>query len=771
MLSLIKSVFSNAQDEKALNVLIIGECESGKTSLFNLIGSFHNKSKYDILNTVIPTGNKNGICALGFNTKKITFNKKPLKIYDLEGTATNTTNIYDYYYDDADVIFYVIDAKDEKHIFKAILYLSCLSTNGGLSDGGPSDGRLPGGKLPDGKLPDGRLPDGRLPDGKLPDGKLPDESTTCKKGRQFLKPIFILGNKSEDTSAFFSAPCISNYINSIDVYKNERFWQFLLSSENNFLKHYLGVLHEKVLNCAFADDAEGEQTDQKKTKGEGNQDGQNGEITKNERYDTKEENIQKAFLPEQAQKKTHSDIVKDIKRGRKGAITVEDIENDQLLERLLKKVVNDHVNNYKRIPIQVYNISVLRNKGVYEVVEKIFDEYFFSGMYTNREGDDHTGKPSIHPRDSRMHHVDMTEQLHTVSNSAYVMYERNSSSVNLFIEHIQHLYFGKSTFDNVPKKLFFLHQGNAKYRKKYKIKKKDQLGENGTAAGLKKGEAAEQMKKTYDAEETYDAEKTYDAEETYDAKETYDAEETYNADETYEAKETLCPDRTLSLDNPPPMDKAIPEGKSGEGEREHTKGEITAIGVNDNSGGGGANAEVKREELDIKTGEVSKRTKIEQKGEISQVGHAAEERPERREDVATEAIKGEMHPNSGEFIEDEAESEEIKSRDLFQADKEQCCQNYANLAHHTDYSSNEETPKRGSPLCEENHINGHMDEGKNVIRKGKINKKKYFIVEKKKKKKFLHSGKKINDVEENSSNSLEDVNLMNVMRIDSLNKI
>ncbi|ANQ09859.1 Uncharacterized protein PCOAH_00046100 [Plasmodium coatneyi] len=723
MFSLIKSVFSNGQEGKELNVLIIGECESGKTSLFNLIGSFHNKSKYDMLNTVIPTGNKNGTCALGFNTKKITFNRKPLKIYDLEGTATNTTNIYDCYYDDADVIFYVIDAKDEKHIFNAILYLSCLSSNGRLSRGG-----------------------------------LPDGSNTCKKGRQFLKPIFILGNKSEDTSAFFSAPCISNYINSIDVYKNEKFWQFLLSSDNTFLKHYLSVLHHRVLNYAFADGVDEEQTDQREVKREGNKDGKNGDITEN----------------------TPCDIVKDIKSGLKGAITVDDIENDPLLETLLKKIVSDNVNNCKRMPIQVYNISVLRNKGVYEVLEKIFDEYFLSGMYTNGgkvcnntrpgktekrgeyanehvplngrgrsdctiqgetgrtgthlihvsgEGCGHTGKSSLHPRNCRTHNVEMTEHLHTAPNSAYVMYERNSTSVNLFIEHIQHLYFGKSTFDNVPKEFFFPHQGNAKYRKKYKIKKKDQLGGNGTAAGLQKGEATQQVKKTYDA------------------------------DDTYEEKETLCTDRTMSIDNTPLEDKGIPQDKSGEGVREHTKGQVKAVGVNAISGRDGTNAEVKREELDSETGEVSNRTKIEQKGEVIQVGQAAE------------LIKGVMHPNGGEFIEDEADSEGKKSRDLFQSDKEESDQNYANHTHHTDYSSNEGTPKSGSPLCEENHINGHVNHGKNVMRKGKINKKKYFIVEKKKKKKFLHSGKKISDVEENSSNSLEGVNLMNVMRVDSLNKI
>ncbi|KJP86937.1 hypothetical protein AK88_03446 [Plasmodium fragile] len=744
MLSLIKSVFSNAQDENALSLLIIGECESGKTSLFNLIGSFHNKSKYDMLNTVINTGNKNGTCALGFNTKKITFNKKPLKIYDLEGTATNTKNIYDCYYDDADVIFYVIDAKDEKHIFKAILYLSCLSTC----------------------------------------GRLPDDSTTCKQGRKFLKPIFILGNKSEDTSAFFSAPCISNYINSIDVYKNERFWQFLLSSDNTFLEHYLGLLHERVRDGAFADDLAGEQTDQKKAK--------------------REENIQKGRLPEEAQKKTHSDIVEDIKRGRKGAITVDDIESDQLLERLLKKIVSDSVNNCKRMPIQVYNISVLRNKGVYEVVEKIFDEYILSGIhrdedkacrntppgktvtrrkYTNEhlslngrdgsdcliqdgtgstrarmlhvigEGGGHMEKPIGPPRDCKMNNVEMTEQLHTVPNSAYVMYERNSTSVNLFMEHIQHLYFGKSTFDNVPKNLLFLRQRSAKCKRAYKIKKTDHLGENGTAQGLQKGEAGDQIIKTYDDEETYNA------------------KETYEDEETYEAKDTLRPDKTLSLDNPPPVDKAIPEDKSGQGDREDTKGDVTVMGVNANSGGGGDNAEFKREELDCEMGEVSKGTKIEQKGEVSQVGHASDTWSTRREGVGEETIKKEKHPNDGEFIEDQAKSEGKKTRDLFQAGNEQSNQNCANLAHHTDYSSNEGTPKRGTPLCDGNHINGHMDKGKNAIRKGKINKNRYYIVEKKKKKKFLHSAKKINEVEENSSNSREGVNLMNVMRIDSLNKI
>ncbi|CAA9989639.1 conserved Plasmodium protein, unknown function [Plasmodium knowlesi strain H] len=756
MLSLIKSVFSNAQDGKELNVLIIGECASGKTSLFNLISSFHNKSKYDMLNTLVPTENKNGTCALGFNTKNITFNKKPLKIYDLEGTATNTTNIYDCYYDDADVIFYVIDAKDEKHIFNAILYLSCLSSNGRISGGG-----------------------------------FHDESTTCKNGRQFLKPIFILGNKSEDTSAFFSAPCISNYINSIDVYKNEKFWQFLLSSDNTFLKHYLGELHEKVRNCTFADGVGGKQSDQKKAKGEVNEDGQNGEIRENAPYEREEENLQKSHFPEDAQKKIYSDVVKDIKMGRKGAITVDDIENDELLETLLKKIVNDNVNNCKHIPIQVYNISVLRNRGVYEVIEKIFDECFLNGMYTNGgkacrnttsgeiekrrkytnehkslngkgesdypiqdgnrrtrthllhvfgEGGGRTGKPSFHSRNCKMHKLEMTEQLHSVPNSAYVMYERNSSSVNLFIEHIQHLHFGKRTFDNLPKELLFLHQGNTNYKKKYKIKKKGQLGENVIAEGLQKEEESEQVEKTYDAEQAYDAE------------------------DKYQGKKLQSTGRTLSIDNPPSVGKETPQGKSIEMVREHTKGEVTAIDVN-------ANMEIKREELGrVGEGVLDKR-KNEQIDVVSQVGNASEAKATHREDLAVEAIKGVINPNGGETMEEEAKSEGKESWDLFQAEKEESIQDYANIAQDSEYSSKEETPKHESPLCEENNVNGHMGEGKNVIRKGKIKKKRYFIVEKKKKKKFLHSGKKINDFEENSSNSLEGVDLMNVMRIDSLNRI
>ncbi|EAA17369.1 hypothetical protein, partial [Plasmodium yoelii yoelii] len=102
MFSLLKSYFSNSGNQKELRILIIGEGGSGKTSLFNLIANYHNKSKYDIINTQYLINGNNGSCPLGFNTKKICVNKRNLQIYDIEGTETNTINIHDCYYDDTD---------------------------------------------------------------------------------------------------------------------------------------------------------------------------------------------------------------------------------------------------------------------------------------------------------------------------------------------------------------------------------------------------------------------------------------------------------------------------------------------------------------------------------------------------------------------------------------------------------------------------------------------------------------------------------------------
>ncbi|CRH01416.1 conserved Plasmodium protein, unknown function [Plasmodium relictum] len=495
MFSLIKSIFANTQKKEELKILIIGECGSGKTSLFNLISSYDNKSKYDILNTEILRNHDHANCALGFNTKSIIFNKKNLKIYDLEGTATNTINIYDCYYDDSNVIFYVIDSRSEKHIFKTIIYLSHLCNN-----------------------------------------SIKDKYNSENKNEDFFKPTIILGNKSEDGTSFFSAPCISNYIKTIDIYKNEKFWNFVLSNDNIFLNYYLGILHEKVVDYFLV-----------------NNYSFNEFILK----EKKDENLYSEIIG-----KSNS-LINNIKNNNKGYITVEEVESNELLSNIMKNIINENISNYKNMPIEVYNISVLKNKGICEVIEIMFEKYFkkekhnnLSNIYNiNYEKDnkiiqnmnehipyneneekgtkknmrynkkynydailntndkfnsqniiyngnrnntmnklvysyypsnpinDYISEKNYHFRNNvyKKRINKKKEKYSSIQKNNYIMYMSNTNSVNLFIEHIQHLYFGRDNYENILDNLTFTHNKNVKIKKKLKIfkinKKKNNISE------------------------------------------------------------------------------------------------------------------------------------------------------------------------------------------------------------------------------------------------------------------------------------------------------
>lgn len=71
-------------------------------------------------------------------------------------------------------------------------------------------------------------------------------------------------------------------------------------------------------------------------------------------------------------KKKMNDLINDIKQKNKKSLTINDVENNNILINLLKQIINENINNYKNMPIEVYNISVHNNKGIYEILLSLF---------------------------------------------------------------------------------------------------------------------------------------------------------------------------------------------------------------------------------------------------------------------------------------------------------------------------------------------------------------------------------------------------------------
>lgn len=465
MFSLIRSVFSNIQNEDDLKILIIGEGGSGKSSLFNLISSYNNKSKYEILNTSLSKNESTSNCALGFNTTKIKFHKNCLKIYDLEGTEDNTIEIYDCYYHDSDVIFYVIDSKYESHIFKTIIYLSCLFMN--------------------------------------------NEEKKRMDNEQFFKPIIILANKSDDGTSFFSAPCISNYIKSIDIYKNDTFWQYAISNDNIFLNFYLNALYQKLCNYFLINNISFEQFLKEQSIHKYND---------NNKFSDDHLNFQ--------DKKKMNDLINDIKQKNKKSLTINDVENNNILINLLKQIINENINNYKNMPIEVYNISVHNNKGIYEILLSLFEKKYqskYDRKNTNqiikqelsnaqtivtKPNEEKTNVENFmnHQQQQTTTYLNSSKNnIYNVSNNNlnnecfsythenntkviegenndmnvpsqhnnFLMYEYDNKGINLFIDHIQYVYFHKENdVDTFPEDLYLWNKQNLKYKKEFSTSKK-----------------------------------------------------------------------------------------------------------------------------------------------------------------------------------------------------------------------------------------------------------------------------------------------------------
>lgn len=303
MFSLVKSVFSTIQKEDTIKILIIGEGSTGKSSLFHLVSTYNKKSKHEIVHLEGIKNDADAHCALGFNTKTLYFQNQKLQIFDLEGTSSNTLDIYDCYYEDSDVLFYLIDSKSEHHIFKTISYL-CYFYKQGLKD--------------------------------------------RKKKKTNPVHVVILGNKCEDSSSFFSAPCISNYLHHVNFYENEKIWNFFLSNENIYLPWFLKELQERARDVLTNPDV-------------------SLELLINKKSTIKKEEIT-AYL------RNTSVFLTKIGNEEK-ELTAKDIKTNEVLTVLMKELIHEYIAFYKNEPVEVYTISVLKNRGVCEVLEKVCSDY------------------------------------------------------------------------------------------------------------------------------------------------------------------------------------------------------------------------------------------------------------------------------------------------------------------------------------------------------------------------------------------------------------
>ncbi|SOV83420.1 conserved Plasmodium protein, unknown function [Plasmodium sp. gorilla clade G3] len=803
MFSLIKSVFSNIQNEDDLKILIIGEGGSGKSSLFNLISSYNNKSKYEILNTSFSKNESTSNCALGFNTRKIKFHKNFLKIYDLQGTADNTIEIYDCYYQDSDVIFYVIDSKYESHIFKAIIYLSCLTMN--------------------------------------------NKEKKRMDNEQFFKPIIILANKSDNGTSFFSAPCISNYIKSIDIYKNDTFWQFALSNDNIFLNYYLNALYEKLCNYFLINNISLEDFLKERSIYKYND---------NNKYSDNHINL--------LDKKKMNNLINDIKQKNKISLTIYDIENNKILINLLKQIINQNINNYKNIPIQVYNISVHNNKGIYEILLSLFEKKYQS-KYNRKNTNEiikqeySNAKTTVTTQNKKKTQVEdnMNEQqeqtityfnssknkIYNVSNNHlnnvifsythandikiiegenndtdvssqhnnFLMYEYDNKGINLFIDHMQYLYFHKENdMDTFPEDLYLWNQDNLKYKNELnsskKKKKKLIIGVQEKIDIKHIGEHKQSEDIKLVKEDTKELEGKYSIEKESDNISSKAHKKIINLDNQIDEKKRedheniLCihnenriENKNISLtkyaiNNPIQVKQNTMRIESFSNDKENGVIQNDTSNKRRNS----VDYDVEKKINHMKTIDEHLKDKERKttnsflvEGSTYEVGEEDETKEEEEEKI--------YKPVSKEIYFEKIEKDKndlkdnIKKVQIEEQTHKQCDNSYRENEKKNDASVNNQMRKKKSPIDKKsdktNGLNNYNymnkkdndDDKTNYIYKNKIYKKRYTIIEKikkKKKKKFLFKKQQLmNNTDENSSNSVEDVNTMNIMCIDSLNEI
>ncbi|CXI91327.1 conserved Plasmodium protein, unknown function [Plasmodium berghei] len=798
MFSLLKSYFSNSGNQKELRILIIGEGGSGKTSLFNLIANYHNKSKYDIINTQYLINGNNGNCSLGFNTKKICVNKRNLQIYDIEGTKTNTINIYDCYYDDTDVIFYVIDAKCECNIFKLIIYLCYLCTNG--------------------------------INAIKKKKKRKKETEECQDGKNgveddkvFIKPIIILGNKSEEFS-YYSSPCIYNYIRSLDIYENEKFKSFFLSNDNIYLNDYLSLLYKRVVELFIVNNAPLEKF-----------------ILK--------ENDEKNEVKKEAMINKFNQIINNIKLNNKSFISIDELENNEILSNIMKDIINKQINNYKHASIEVYNISVLKNKGVYDVIETVFLKYC--------EKDTNTNETSIHVVNSNNVNItkgnqnykkldgnpfvasnslmngnvnqknealfeyknNLNEQKHTYGNDACqtdhintqkmdtkkeldmdphnnrsnklsnlynennsnvynsviyyknktkkqnfcgnnkecILYENNKYAVNIFIEHIQHTCFGKNTYENIADSINFFNMKNKELKDEILASDEREKHEKNTCSKQLQDSGYKDIS-IYEEVEVIDDENLVIPKEYTQEKSLFgekkESMENYSIEKA-ENRDTEIEEKLSSLNEP-------------KNEKKYINCSETMEIKNDNNG---ILYDGISRFLDegIHQNDYKHLLHIETKNEAYFLNGGNEN------NTSFEVDKSNYDDNKFEHKKEKKKKNERiqkSSEGVITYNESLSFENCTNNISYTYYSSNEENGNNRFTQPQ-NEFKENINKGEGAqkyVYKSKINKKRYSCIKKKRKETFLHNTN-LNDSGEYSSDSLEDTNLMNVMCIDSLKEI
>ncbi|SCM04168.1 conserved Plasmodium protein, unknown function [Plasmodium chabaudi chabaudi] len=798
MFSLFKSYFSNSGNPKELRILIIGEGGSGKTSLFNLIANYHNKSKYDIINTQYLINGNNGNCPLGFNTKKICVNKGNLQIYDIEGTETNTINIYDCYYDDTDVIFYVIDAKSELNIFKLIIYLCYLCTNGINSIK-------------------------KKQQMKEETKEHQDGENIVEDDKEFIKPIIILANKSEEFS-YYSSPCIYNYIRSLDIYDNEKFKNFFLSDDNIYLNDYLCLLYKRVVELFIANN------------------------TPLEKFILKE-NDEKSEIKKEAMINKFNKIINDIKLNNKSFISSDELENNEILSNIMKDIINKQINNYKHVSIEVYNISVLKNKGVYDVIETIFLKYCEKDIninetsihgvdlnnvnitkshqnYKRLDGNSfvvsnslmngnvnqtnealfeyksnlnrqkhtyendayHTGhinpqkldskkELDMHPHNSRsnklsslynennsnaynsvMQYKNKTKKISFYGNNKEcILYENNKDAINIFIEHIQHTHFGKNTYENIADSINFLNMKT--------IELKDETIAHDEKDEHEEDTCSKQLQNSgYKDIPIYEEMKTIDDEKLVIHKE-------------YTKEESSISEKKDNMEN-----DSIEKPENTEAEVEERVPSLSELKEEKKCISSAETIEIKDDNDDILYDESS--MFLEEGTNENDYKHLLHVETKNETDFPnvgnennTSIEMDNLHCDDNKF--EHKQEKNIKNEKISESSEELIAykesmsfDNCTNNTSYTDYSSNEENSSNNfiQPQNEfkENPNKGESDQ--NYVYKSKINKKRYSCIKKKTKETFLCNANS-NDLGPCSSDSLEDPNLMNVMCIDSLKEI
>ena len=102
IIAFLSKLFAKHKNLETLKILILGLKNSGKTTIFNSLGT------------------KDEISCPQFNLKTVTYNKKEIHVYDVQDTDKASL------YTGTQGILYVIDSTDEWNVSTAIKNLECI---------------------------------------------------------------------------------------------------------------------------------------------------------------------------------------------------------------------------------------------------------------------------------------------------------------------------------------------------------------------------------------------------------------------------------------------------------------------------------------------------------------------------------------------------------------------------------------------------------------------------------------------------------------------